>query len=115
MVAHDPQPSVWAILLTHGGAEEITAACIESLLAQDYPTTILLVDNASYEGSGARLRDRFPRLRYLNTGANLGYTGGNNRGIQFALEHGAEYLLILNNDTVVDSRCVSILVSSAKE
>ena len=65
--------SVWAIVLTHGGAEEITAACIDSLLAQDYPDlTVLLVDNASYDGSGERLRDRYPQVRYLNTGGNFG-------------------------------------------
>ena len=110
----DDRSSVWAVLITHGGAEEITAACIESLLAQDYPAlTVLLVDNASFDGSGARLRDRFPRISYLNTGANLGYTGGNNRGIAHALENGADYVFVLNNDTVVEPRCVSTLVDSA--
>lgn len=107
-------PSVWAIVLTYGG-EEITAACIDSLLAQDYASlTTLLVDNASSDGSGERLRVRYPQIRYLNTGANLGYTGGNNRGIAYALERGAEYLLILNNDTVVEPDCVSLLVESTR-
>ena len=107
-------PSVWAIVLTHGGAEEITAACFDSLLAQDYENlVVLLVDNASYDGSGERLRDRYPSIRYLNTGGNLGYTGGNNRGMRYAIEHGADYVLILNNDTVVERECVSTLVRSA--
>lgn len=107
--------SVWAIVLTHGGAEEITAACIDSLLAQDYPAlTVLLVDNASFDGSGERLRDRYSQIRYLNTGGNYGYTGGNNRGIKYALENGADYLFILNNDTVLEQGCVSRLVESAR-
>ena len=107
---------MWAVILTHGGAEEITAACFDSLLSQDYPNlVVLLVDNASYDGSGERLRDRYPSIRYLNTGANLGFTGGNNRGIQYAIEHGADYLLILNNDTVVERDCVSVLMRSAAE
>jgi GT2 family glycosyltransferase len=107
-------PSVWAILLTHGGAEEITAACIESLLESDYPALrVLLVDNASPDGSGERLRDRYP-IAYLNTGGNLGFTGGNNQGIAFALDHGADYLLVINNDTVVDRACVSTLVRVAQ-
>ena len=102
---------VWAIVLTHGGAEEITAACIDSLLAQDYAAlTILLVDNDSYDGSGARLRDRYPNIRYLNTGGNYGYTGGNNRGMRHAMEQGAEYLMVLNNDTVLERDCVSQLM-----
>jgi GT2 family glycosyltransferase len=107
-------PSIWAIVLTHGGAEEITAACFDSLLEQDYPNlTVLLVDNASFDGSGARLRDRYPTNRYLNTGGNLGYTGGNNRGIEYAVKNGAQYVLILNNDTVVEPTCVSVLAQSA--
>lgn len=105
--------SVWAIVLMYGG-EEVTIACIESLLAQDYPALrVLLVDNASPDGGGLRVRARFPDIVYLNTGANLGYTGGNNRGIQYALERGAEYLFVLNNDTVVERNCVSVLVGSA--
>ena len=109
-------PSIWAIVLTHGGAEEITAACIDSLLDQDYPNlTVLLVDNASFDGSGERLRDRYPGNRYLNTGGNLGYTGGNNRGMEYAINNGAQHVLVLNNDTVVERSCVSILAKSAKE
>jgi GT2 family glycosyltransferase len=108
--------SIWAIVLTHGGAEEITAACIESLRAQDYSgLTILLVDNDSFDKSGERLRDRFPDIRYINTGGNLGYTGGNNHGIAYAIENGAAYVLILNNDTVVEPNCVTVLARSASE
>src|SRR5688572_10915148 len=107
------QGSVWAIVLTHGGAEEITAACIDSLLAQDCGNlVVLLVDNASFDGSGERLRDRYPQVRYMNTGGNLGYTGGNNRGMRFALDQVADFLLVINNDTVVERTCVSELVRS---
>lgn len=108
-------PPVWAIVLMYGG-EEITAACIDSLLEQTYPAlTVLLVDNASPDGSGVRLRDRYRHIRYLNTGANLGYAGGNNRGMRHALDQGAEYLLVLNNDTIVEPKCVEALVASAQQ
>jgi len=112
-----PQPRAWAVVLTHGGAEEITAACFDSLLAQDYPAlTVLLVDNASYDGSGARLRDRYSgRIEYLQTGGNFGYTGGNNRGMSHAVKNGAEYVVVMNNDTVLEPTCVSWLVRSALE
>lgn len=110
-----PQPVVWALVLTYGGQEEITAACIDSLLAADYPALrTLLVDNDSFDGSGARLRDRYPQIAYLNTGGNLGYAGGNNRGIELALERGADYLLVLNNDTVIEPDCVTLLVDVAE-
>jgi GT2 family glycosyltransferase len=107
--------TVWAIVLTHGGAEEITAACVDSLLLQDYRAlTVLLVDNASYDGSGKRLRERYPQISYINTGGNFGYTGGNNRGMRHALDRGADFVMVLNNDTTLDPRCVSTLVESTK-
>ena len=82
--------------------EADTAACLESLGASRYGALdVLLVDNGSRDGSGDRLHQRFPSVEYLQTGTNLGYSGGNNRGIEHALDAGAEYLLILNNDTQV--------------
>lgn len=107
-------PVVWAVVLVYGG-EEVTAACIDSLLASDYRALrILLVDNASPDGAGERLRDRYPQVAYLQTGANLGYAGGNNRGVARALEQGAAYVLVLNNDTVVERDCVARLVETAR-
>ena len=96
-------------------AEDDTAACLESLARSDWPAlTTLLVDNGSPDGSGDRLHARFPALPYLQTGANLGYTGGNNRGFAWALEHGADYVLVLNDDTVVAPDCVRRLVEAAE-
>ena len=107
-------PRVWVLVLMYG-QEEITAACVDSVLAQDHATSILVIDNASPDGAGARLRARYPGIEYLDTGANLGYAGGNNRGIQYALARGAEYLLVLNNDTVLDPSCVTLLLRTARD
>lgn len=110
----DSAGRVWAIVLMYGG-ERVTAECIGSLLRQDYgDLTVLLVDNASPDGAGDRLRARFPQIRYVQTGANLGYTGGNNRGIQIAIDQGADFLLVVNNDTVLDPGCVALLVDAAR-
>ncbi|CAN5827818.1 N/A [soil metagenome] len=104
-----------ATVLLNLCAEEDTAACIRSLQAGDYPALeIVLVDNGSPDGSGERLREAFPEVAYLQTGENLGFTGGNNRGIERALAEGCDYLLILNNDTVVDPGCVAALVETAR-
>lgn len=101
---------VWAVVLMYG-SEDVTAACLESLLAQRHaPLTVLLVDNRASDGSGARLRARYPAIRYLDAGANLGYAGGMNRGIAHALGHGADDVLLLNNDTTLDPGCVAELV-----
>lgn len=107
-------PRVTAIVLNWCN-ESDTAACLESLLADTYPALqVLLVDNGSPDGSGGRLSGRFPQVSYLQTGANLGYTGGNNRGIQHAIKSGCDYVLILNNDAVVEEGCTSALVEAAQ-
>lgn len=103
---------VTAVVLNWCG-EEDTVACVRSLLGADYPALdILVVDNGSPDGSGARIQARFPEIPYLGIEKNVGYTGGNNLGIQRALESGADYVLILNNDTELESRCVSELVTA---
>lgn len=106
-------PLVVAVVLNWCGFE-VTAACLESLLGTMYARLeILLVDNGSPDGSGPRLRQRFPDVPYLQTGENLGYAGGNNRGIDWALERGADFVLVINNDTVADPEAVSKLVEAA--
>ena len=95
--------------------EADTAACLESLASSRYDALdVLLVDNGSPDGSGDRLHSRYPAVDYLQTGVNLGYAGGNNRGIERALAGNADYLLVLNNDTVVDPECVANLVSASQ-
>src|SRR5262245_44297985 len=107
-------PSVVAVVL-NWCSERDTVDCIESLRRATYPALrILLVDNGSADGSGERLHARFPDLSYLPNGANLGYAGGNNRGFERAIAEGAEYILVLNNDTVVDPTCVEWLVNTAQ-
>lgn len=96
--------------------EEVTRECLESVEALEYgPYTTLLVDNGSPDGSGERLRAAFPAVRYLQTGANQGYTGGNNRGIEWAMERGSDYVLIVNNDAALAPDALSHLVSAAEE
>lgn len=114
ILSPSPLPSVVAIVLNWCG-EQDTVDCIESLRRATYPALrILLVDNGSPDDSGDRLHTRFPDLSYLPTGANLGYAGGNNRGFERAIADGAEFILVLNNDTVVDPTCVEWLVNTAQ-
>lgn len=117
MTGHRPSksPSVTAIVLNWCG-EDDSAACIASLEQSTYsPLTILLVDNASPDGSGDRLHERFPHIPYIQTGANAGYSAGNNRGIEWALARGSDYVLVINDDAVADQGCVAALVQAAEE
>jgi hypothetical protein len=102
--------SVWIVVLNWNNRED-TLACLESLAAADLGgATVLVVDNGSRDGSVEAVRERFPQFRLLALGENRGFAGGNNAGIREALEAGAEGVLLLNNDTVVDPKFVFPLV-----
>lgn len=108
------RPRVTAVVL-NWCAESDSAACVSSLLESDYPALrVLLVDNGSPDGSGERLRARFAEIDFLQTGSNLGYTGGNNRGIEWAVARGADFVLLVNDDAVVERGCVSAMVGAAR-
>ena len=103
------------VIVLNWNGESDTAACIDSLLVQEgVALEVLLVDNDSSDGSGARLSERYPGVQYLQTGANLGYAGGNNRGLAWAMQRGAEWVLVCNNDTVAEPQCVRLLLAAAQ-
>jgi GT2 family glycosyltransferase len=79
-----------------------TLKCLDSLAqVQEPPFRVVVVDNGSDDGSEAHIRARFPNVTLLQTGQNLGYAGGNNVGIRYALDRGADYVGIFNNDVTV--------------
>lgn len=103
------------VVVLNWNNEADTAACLESLVADGLSLgQIVLVDNASADGSGDRLFSRFQGVRYIQTGANLGYAGGNNVGAREALAMGADWVMVLNNDTVVESGMVRALLSTGE-
>lgn len=105
------QPKVSIIIVNYNGYDD-TKECMESISSLDYPNCqVVIVDNASEDGSVEKLQNEFPDVEYVISEENLGYTGGNNLGIEKAVSVGAHYLFILNNDTTVASDVISILVS----
>jgi hypothetical protein len=91
---------------------EDTAACVESVLAARVEDTrVLVVDNGSDDGSPDRLEARFgDNIEVLRNPRNAGFAAGNNRGIEHALQNGAQSVLILNNDTIIDRAMLSTLL-----
>lgn len=101
---------VYIIILNWNGWQD-TVECVESCRSLTYPAfRILIVDNGSTDGSEEKLRQAYPELEFIQTGANLGFAGGNNVGIKYALDQGAEYIWLLNNDTIVAPNALSELV-----
>jgi GT2 family glycosyltransferase len=104
---------VWIVLVNYNGLAD-TRRCLASLCRQDYPRrSVLVVDNASTEDPRPSLAADFPDCHLLRSSTNTGWAGGNNLGIRYALEHGADQVILLNNDTVAAPDLVSRLVSAA--
>ena len=115
MVTASDAPKIVVIVLTWNGRED-TLSCLESLQHVDYPNwKILVVDNGSEDGSVEAIHQKFPAVVVIETGKNLGFAGGNNVGIEAALKGGAEFILLLNNDTTVAPDILRALVRAARE
>ena len=72
------------------------------------------MDNGSTDGSVECFRERYPGMEIIENGENLGFAEGNNVGIRRAMDEGADYVLLLNNDTVVDPEFLGELVKMAE-
>ena len=113
-LAYTDPASVVAVVL-NWSAEEVTVECLDGLEHSQYSRLrILLIDNGSPDGSGERLHARFPTIPYLQMGKNLGYGVANNRGMEWALANGADYVLVVNNDAVVLPGAIGRLVETAE-
>jgi GT2 family glycosyltransferase len=104
-------PRVAVCILNWNGMED-TLECLQSLRASTYTNLdVIVLDNGSRDDPSP-IQEQFPEITLLREPRNLGYAGGNNAAAQAALERGAEYLLLLNNDTVVPPEMIERLVTT---
>lgn len=109
---------VVAVVLNWNGTPD-TVACVRSLqalaAAPELTATLetLVVDNGSRTGPQQALQDAGLDVSVVETGTNLGYAGGNNVGIDWALARGADFVWILNNDAEVEPGALAPLLDSA--
>jgi len=104
------QPLVISVILNTNRRED-TLACLHSL-AQNYYENhqSIVLDNRSTDGSVAAIQSAFPRVQIVELTDNRGYAGNNNVGIAAALAQGADWVFVLNEDTVLDPDCLTRLV-----
>ena len=103
-----PIPNV-SIVTVNFNQYQYTAQCLDTILAHPPKTSfeIVLVDNASNDGSAERLASEYPQVKLVNSSVNRGIAGGNNLGIK---NGNSRYVLLLNNDTLVLSGSIDRLV-----
>jgi GT2 family glycosyltransferase len=101
-------PKIAVVVLNWNG-KALTLDCVRSLLEIQTPNVeTVVVDNASSDGSAEAVRQSFgDQVTVIVNDDNLGFAAGNNVGIQFALRNGADFVLLLNNDTVVDTDLIN--------
>lgn len=101
-----------AIILLNWNSYEHTANCIASLQnVEPANFDVIVVDNGSSDGSGTLLQQNFVHIKYIQAPTNLGFAGGNNKGFEYAIAHGYEYSLMLNNDTFVEPNFLELLTN----
>lgn len=87
---------------------------LQKLVVTGLDIEIIVVDNGS-TNHPARLSQKYPYIHSIEHPTNIGFSGGNNIGIKYALSHGAEYIWLLNNDTIVDKRACFSLVQALEK
>ena len=91
-----------AIVLINWNSFELTKDTLESLQQTTYTNyDCIVVDNGSEDGSGQALKLQFPNIILIESETNKGFTGGNNLGMDYALQHGYKCIMMLNNDVAV--------------
>lgn len=94
-------PLIYAIVLAWNQFSE-TQACLESLLhSESVNMHFVVVDNGSADGTSEQIAAKFPAVEVLRTDTNLGVARGYNIGLEYALQHSADYAMVLNNDTIM--------------
>jgi GT2 family glycosyltransferase len=105
-------PLVYVVTLTHNHCDD-TLRALDSLSRMTYPSyKLLVVDNQSTDETVERVRAEYPEVELLVHSSNLGFAAGINPGLEYALDHGADFVLVINNDVLVAPSLLTHLVTA---
>lgn len=105
------------IILNYNGKEDTLEflKSLQTLRTTSFEIRTIVVDNASGDKSVSAIREQFPEVDVLQTGENLGFSGGFNKGLDYASIWGADYFLLINNDTFIkDPDLIAELIKTAE-
>ncbi len=104
-----------AILIVSFNGKNYIASCLHSLYQSDarmLGAEIIVVDNRSSDNTLEIVCQRFPEVRIIALPENRGFCGGNNAGLEYVIEHGYDYVFLLNQDTIVDQHFLTPLLET---
>ncbi len=111
--ARTDAPEIALVILNWNGRND-TLACLESVSSIDYANVrIIVADNGSTDDSLGAIRRAYPWVELIENGANLGFAGGNNSAIRHVVDSGAEFVFLLNNDTIVAPGILAAFMDAA--
>lgn len=107
-------PSIW-VSVVHWNGGESTMACLDSIFADPVRgVSVVVVDNGSTDDVLARIVARWPSVVVVSNATNLGFTGGHNQAIALAMERGADYVMLLNQDATLLPGCIRQMTAQAE-
>ncbi len=105
--------SLVSVIIVNYNGRHLLQECFESILNQSYhDIEIIVVDNASVDGSVAYIGALFPNVKIVELSENKGFAGGNIEGFKYA--HG-DYAMLVNNDVVLDKDCINNLLVAMEQ
>lgn len=105
---------ILVLLVNYNGAS-LTDVCIESINNSSEQVDIIVIDNASSENDIEAVCEKYPNVILKKLAENIGFSGANNIGIAYAVENHYKYIMLLNNDTVIDRDTISELLKNCNE
>lgn len=105
-----------SIIIVGYNSKKYLQECFESIFLSTYKKfNVIFVDNCSTDGSAKFVEENFPEVQTIISKINTGFAGGNNIAIKRAVELRSEYVFLLNPDTVIDEKCLEILMEHADQ
>jgi GT2 family glycosyltransferase len=103
-----------AVVIPSWNGARFLRDCLRSVAAQTHPAMVIVVDNASTDGTRELVRGAFPEVTLLSLPSNRGFAGAVNAGIQHALRAGVDYVALLNNDAHAEPHWLERLLATAE-
>ena len=103
--------NIFAIVVTYNGMQWADR-CFSSLERSELPVQTIAIDNASTDGTPDYIKSHFPSVHLVESHENLGFAKSNNIGFRYALDHGADYVFLLNHDAWIFPNTLQALVQT---